>query len=273
MLQLLCSYYLSITTLVLDSLEKRVMSRRQSGLLQITTLMFAGAPILLVASMFLVIGCDQVQDQGQDTTAQVKSSAHDDHGHDDHGHDDHGHDDHGHDDHGHDDHGHGHELPATVEAAIAQLKKVTNQVRTALNDGETGKADSLVHSIGHLIEDLNEKIASADIEQKVKDAATAASEKIFDVYGELDNVLHGAKEEIEKLQFSDFGPTITEATKTLEGLLLEAKEAVVGETPESKKPAPKKEKKDEPSQDATGEPNASGQKPSDSEKPGEKPTE
>ena len=118
------------------------MSRRQSGLLRITTLIFTGAPILLVASMILVIGCDQVQDQGQDTTAQAKSPAHDDHGHDDHGHDDHGHDDDG-----HDDHGHGHELPATVEAAIAQLKKVTDQVRTALNNGETGKADTLVHSI------------------------------------------------------------------------------------------------------------------------------
>ena len=253
MLQPLCSYYLSITTLVLDSLEKFVMSRRQSGLLRITTLIFTGAPILLVASMILVIGCDQVQDQWQDTTAQVKSPAHDDHGHDDHG--------------------HGHELPATVEAAIAQLKKVTDQVRTALNNGETGKADTLVHSIGHLIEDLNEKIASADVEQKVKDAATAASEKIFDAYGELDSVLHGAKEEIEKLQFSDFGPAITKATKTLEGLLLEAKEAVVGETPESKEPAPKKEKKEAPSEDTTGEKNAPEKNQGDAEKPDEKPTE
>ena len=229
------------------------MSRRQSDLLRITTLMFVGAPILLVASMILVIGCDQVQDQGQDTTAQVKSPAHDDHGHDDHG--------------------HGHELPATVEAAIAQLKKVTDQVRTSLKNGDTGKADSLVHSIGHLIEDLNEKIASADVEQKVKDAATAASEKIFDTYGELDSVLHGAKEEIENLKFSDFGPAITKATKTLEGLLLEAKEAVVGEKPESKEPAPKKEKKEEPSEETTGEKNASQKNSGDSEKPGEKPTE
>jgi len=235
--------------------------------------MFAGAPILLVASLILVTGCDQVQNPEADATTQVQSPAHDDHGHDDHGHDehehddhehddhehdDHGHDDHGHDDHGHDDHGHGHELPATVEAAIKQLKKVTNQVRAALKDGETGKADSLVHSIGHLIEDLNEKIASADVEQKVKDAATAASEKIFDAYGELDSVLHGAKEEIENLQFSDFGPAITKATKTLESLLLEAKEAVTGETAEDKKP---KEKE------------AAEQNPADSEKPSEKSAE
>ena len=249
------------------------MSRCQSGLCHIATIMFAGAPILLVASLILVTGCDQVQNPGADATTQVQSPAHDDHGHDDHGHDDHGHDehghdehehdehehdDHGHDDHGHDDHGHGHELPATVEAAIKQLKKVTNQVREALNGGETGKADSLVHSIGHLIEDLNEKIASADVEQKVKDAATAASEKIFDAYGELDSVLHGAKEEIENLQFSDFGPAITKATKTLESLLLEAKEAVTGETAEDKKP---KEKE------------AAEQNPADSEKPSEKSAE
>ena len=229
------------------------MSRCQSGLCHIATIMFAGAPILLVASLILVTGCDQVQNPGADATTQVQSPAHDDHGHDEHEHDDHEHDDHG-----HDDHGHGHELPATVEAAIKQLKKVTNQVRAALKDGETGKADSLVHSIGHLIEDLNEKIASADVEQKVKDAATAASEKIFDAYGELDSVLHGAKEEIENLQFSDFGPAITKATKTLESLLLEAKEAVTGETAEDKKP---KEKE------------AAEQNPADSEKPSEKSAE
>ena len=239
------------------------MSRCQSGLCHIATIMFAGAPILLVASLILVTGCDQVQNPGADATTQVQSPAHDDHGHDDHGHDEHGHDEHGHDehghdDHGHDDHGHGHELPATVEAAIKQLKKVTNQVRAALKDGETGKADSLVHSIGHLIEDLNEKIASADVEQKVKDAATAASEKIFDAYGELDSVLHGAKEEIENLQFSDFGPAINKATKTLESLLLEAKEAVTGETAEGKKPE---------------EEEAAGQNPVDAEKPSEKSAE
>ena len=244
------------------------MSRCQSGLCRIATIMFAGAPVFLVASLILVTGCDQVQNPGADATTQVQSHAHDDHGHDDHahddhghddhGHDDHGHDDHGHDDHGHDDHGHGHELPATVEAAIKQLKKVTNQVRAALKDGETGKADSLVHSIGHLIEDLNEKIASADVEQKVKDAATAASEKIFDAYGELDSVLHGAKEEIENLQFSDFGPAINKATKTLESLLLEAKEAVTGETAEGKKPE---------------EEEAAGQNPVDAEKPSEKSAE
>ena len=237
------------------SLEKFVMSRCQSGLCRIATLIFAYAPLVLFGLIPMMTGCNNVQNQEQLATTPAQSAAHDDHDHDDHDHDhdDHDHDDHDHDvhdDHDHDDHDdhdhddHDHELPATVEAAIAQLKKVTNQVREALKGGETGKADSLVHSIGHLIEDLNEKIASADVEQKVKDAATAASEQIFDVYGELDSVLHGAKEEIENLKFSDFGPAINKATKTLESLLLEAKDAVTG----SKKPAteePKKEEKKE----------------------------
>ena len=71
-------------------------------------------------------------------------------------------------------------------------------------------------------------------------------------------MLHGAKEEIENLQFSDFGPAITKATKTLESLLLEAKEAVTGETAVGKKPKKKE---------------AAEQNPADPEKPGEKPAE
>jgi len=231
----------------LGSLEKFLMSRCQSGLCRIATLIFAYAPLVLFGLIPMMTGCDNVQNQEKLATTPAQSAAHDDHDHDhdDHDHDDHDdhdhddHDDHDHDDHDHDDHDH--ELPATVEAAIAQLKKVTNQVREALKGGETGKADSLVHSIGHLIEDLNEKIASADVEQKVKDAATAASEKIFEAYGEIDSVLHGAEEEIKNIKFSDFGPTINKATATLEGLLLEAKEAVTG----SKKPATEESKKEE----------------------------
>ena len=222
------------------------MSRRQSGLCRIATFIFAYAPVVLFGLIPMLTGCDNVQNQEQVATTPVQSATHDDHEHGDHDdhehddHDDHDHDDH--DDHDHDDHDH--ELPATVEAAIAQLKKVTNQVRQALKGGETGKADGLVHSIGHLIEDLNEKIASADVEQKVKDAATAASEKIFDTYGELDSILHGAKEEIENLKFSDFGPAINKATKTLESLLLEAKDAVTG-SKEPEAAAPKKEEEKE----------------------------
>ena len=71
-------------------------------------------------------------------------------------------------------------------------------------------------------------------------------------------MLHGAKEEVENLQFSDFGPAITKATKTLESLLLEAKEAVTGETAEGKKPK---------------EEDAAGQNPADAEKPSEKSAE
>jgi len=228
------------------------MSRCQSGLCRIATLIFAYAPILMLGLISLVTGCDNVQNQKQVASTPAQTPVHDDH--DEHEHD---HDEHDDDEHDHDEHGHDHDLPATVEAAIAQLKKVTNQVREAINGGETGKADSLVHSIGHLIEDLNEKIASADVEQKVKDAATAASEKIFDAYGEIDSVLHGAEEEIKNIKFSDFGPAINKATKTLESLLLEAKEAVTGP------------KNTEPTKQKTEDKPKAANKDSDEKKPAE----
>ena len=186
--------------------------------------------VLLVGSLILFPGCDTGNKSQTVAKKDVKAPAQtDDHDHD------HDHMDKDHSDETSaqkaDDH-HSHDMPATVEAAIAQLKKITGQVRQALKSGETDKADSLVHSIGHLMEDLNQKIAAAKIDEKVKEAATVASNKIFEAYGEIDEALHAAEDEIKKIDFSSFGPTINKATKSLEALLLEAKDAVSGEKPE-----------------------------------------
>ena len=224
------------------------MPRCTPPLYQSTVSILWSTSLLLIGSLIFTIGCDSNNTEAVTTNA-TKTAAHDDHHKDgDHGHmdDDHSHDEATKKEDEHDHDHHSHELPATVEAAIAQLKDVTNKVRKAINSGETEKADDLVHSIGHLIEDLNAKIAAAKLDEKVKEAATAASDTIFAAYGEIDNALHAAEDEIKKLDFSSFGPTITKATKSLEGLLLEAKEAVTGEKPENKKDAEKKdaEKKD-----------------------------
>ena len=78
------------------------------------------------------------------------------------------------------------------------------------------------------------------------------------MYGEIDSVLHGAEEEIKNIKFSDFGPAINKATKTLESLLLEAKEAVTG----PKNPEPTKQIKEDDSKAA--------EKDSDEKTPAEK---
>ena len=221
------------------------MSRCPTLAKQPSHLFFGSVYALLAGSLILFPGCDTGNKSPVVVKEDAKAPAHtDDHDKSDHDHD------HDHMDEDHSDEksaqkaddGHSHEMPATVEAAIAQLKKVTGQVRQALKSGETDKADSLVHSIGHLMEDLNEKIAAAKIDEKVKDAATAASNKIFEAYGEIDEALHAAEDEIKKIDFGSFGPTINKATKNLEALLLEAKDAVVGEKPkkDDKKAADKK---------------------------------
>jgi len=208
------------------------MSRCPTLAKQPSHLFFGSVYALLAGSLILFPGCDTGNKSPVVVKEDAKAPAHtDDHDKSDHDHD------HMDEDHSDEksaqkaDDGHSHEMPATVEAAIAQLKKVTGQVRQALKSGETDKADSLVHSIGHLMEDLNEKIAAAKIDEKVKDAATAASNKIFEAYGEIDEALHAAEDEIKKIDFGSFGPTINKATKNLEALLLEAKDAVVGEKP------------------------------------------
>ena len=161
--------------------------------------------VLLVGSLILFPGCD-TGDKAQ-TVAQkdVKAPTQtDDHDHD--------HMDKDHSDETSaqkaDDH-HSHEMPATVEAAIAQLKKVTNQVRQALKSGETDKADSLVHSIGHLMEDLNEKIAAAKIDEKYSEEEEEIIKKTLLELGanqeELDALIIQAKQNEEDTnQILDF---------------------------------------------------------------------
>tara|TARA_Y100000385_G_scaffold50590_1_gene47389 strand:- start:1390 stop:2145 length:756 start_codon:yes stop_codon:yes gene_type:complete len=223
------------------------MSRCTTPTHQSTASILWSASLFLIGSLLFFPGCDSGQKQTQVVArSEATKAAHDDNhkdGSHDHTDGDHAHDDADHKEDEHDHDHHSHELPATVEAAIAQLKDVTNKVRKALNSGETDKADDLVHSIGHLMEDLNNKIAAAKLDEKVKEAATAASDTIFEAYGEIDNALHAAEDEIKNLDFSSFGPTITKATKTLEGLLLEAKEAMTGENPQNKKDAEKKDDK------------------------------
>ena len=60
------------------------------------------------------------------------------------------------DDHDHD-HGHDHEMPKTIEEAIASLKQIGVKVEKELTGGSAEKADDLVHSVGHLIEDLHDR--------------------------------------------------------------------------------------------------------------------
>ena len=168
------------------------------------------------------------------------------------------------DDHDHD-HGHDHEMPKTIEEAIASLKQIGVKVEKELTGGSAEKADDLVHSVGHLIEDLHEKIAAAKLGDKAKAAAKAAADEIYEAYDAIDEALHAAEEEVKKFDFKQFAPKIEAATKKLEDMFAKAKQALVSQEskvedkPEmkaEKKPEPKAEKKSEPKAEKKPEPKA-----------------
>lgn len=100
-------------------------------------------------------------------------------------------------------------------------------------------ADDLVHSVGRVIEDLHAKIAAAELDTKAREAATAAADSIFDAYEKLDTALHGAEEEIKKIDFAAYLPTLDSATNTLDDLFQTVEEAVICELKAEKAPAAK----------------------------------
>jgi hypothetical protein len=164
------------------------------------------------------------------------------------------------------DHDHDHEMPKTIEEAIAGLKQIGAKVEKELTGGSAEKADDLVHSVGHLIEDLHEKIAAAKLGEKAKAAAKAAADEIYDAYGAIDEALHAAEEEVKKFDFKQFAPKIEAATKQLEDMFVKAKQTLAGEEQTGKatnadakpamKPEPKTEPKPEPKPEKKAEPKA-----------------
>ena len=235
---------------------------------------------LLIAAGAWIAGCSQPTDSAsqQRPAAGTQTAATHDHADDEHGHDDHGHDEHGHDDHGHDDHGHDDAAsftpPQTIAEALTQLKQLSAKIEEALAEKKTKLADDLVHSAGHLIEDLHEKIASAGLKEKAQAAATAAAEAIFDVYDKLDTALHGAEEELKKIDFSSYAPSLDKATATLETLLLKAEEAVTGtpaEKPAAEKPAAEKPTTEKPTTEKPTTEKPTTEKPASEKPAAEKP--
>ena len=159
------------------------------------------------------------------------------------------HDEHDHDEHDHE-HDHAHDHPAfepakTIAEAIARVKALGADVQKALAAQEMDLADDLVHSVGRVIEDLHAKIAAAELDTKAREAATSAADSIFDAYEKLDTALHGAEEEIKKIDFAAYLPTLDSATNALDDLFQTVEEAVTGEGKAEKAPAAKPDTADQ----------------------------
>ena len=171
------------------------------------------------AWLLLVAACDSPATTDSEVVAvEVDGHSDADHGHD-HGDGDHGHDhnDVSHaDDHDAGDHGHDHDN-MTLASLTTELEALSTEIQTAFGDDTPAEAHDAMHSIAHVIGDL-ETVANRD---KYSDQQTAdimaAAEKLMESFESLDGVLHGG----ESVGFEDVEPKITEAMETLKSIKVE----------------------------------------------------
>jgi hypothetical protein len=97
-----------------------------------------------------------------------------------------------HADHGHD-HGHGHEehkSPDSLAEGVERLAKIAADVKADLAAGATERADTAVHSVGHLLEDLQGLLPKEKLSAAAAATATKALDELYECFDRLDTALH-----------------------------------------------------------------------------------
>ena len=174
------------------------------------------------AWLVLVVACDSPASTDSEVVAVSLDDdpvqADGDHGHD-HADGDHGHDhaDVSHaDDHEAGDHGHDHDN-MTLTSLTTEMEALSTEIQTAFADGTPAEAHDAMHSIAHVIGDL-ETVANRDkyTDQQTADIM-AAAEKLMESFESLDGVLHGGKE----IGFEEVEPQVKEAMEALKSIKVE----------------------------------------------------
>lgn len=98
------------------------------------------------------------------------------------------HDDHDHDDHAHADHAH----PETLAAGVTELAAAVAGLKEKIA-GDRGAADTAVHDIGHLLEDVRGLLPKAGLAAEAQAAAGKALDELEECFGKLDEALHAAE--------------------------------------------------------------------------------
>ncbi|MCM2375050.1 hypothetical protein [Aporhodopirellula aestuarii] len=178
--------------------------------------------ITMLAYTVAMTGCAK-------TAPPVETPAADhDHDHDDDGHD-HEHDDHDHDHDGHD-HDHDHadidvdslmpidapDGPESLSAGIDQLVSMRDTIAKGFADDDVDSIHDQLHSVGGLLEHLEEMTKSSDLPDDAKEQAADAIDSLFDAFGDVDAKLHGDT----GAEYSDVSDKIDSAVKTLSELEL-----------------------------------------------------
>ncbi len=136
-----------------------------------------------------------------DEAAATEESDHDDHDHD-------------HEDHDHGDHDHGdHDEPAleSLAAGLDKLESEFSVIKAAFEKDSPEDAHDELHDIGHLLESLEQWVASDSAANEVDQAAAAPLVKtLFTSFGNLDDTLHGVEGVDIEANLQEISTTITQ---------------------------------------------------------------
>jgi hypothetical protein len=95
-------------------------------------------------------------------------------------------------DHGHE---HGHETqphaPGDWVATVQELTKLQGEIKAAFAAEKGADADSAVHEIGHLLEDLEGMVGKTITDPAAKTEVIQSIQALFEAFGKIDAKLHG----------------------------------------------------------------------------------
>jgi hypothetical protein len=96
---------------------------------------------------------------------------------------------------------------------VAELEAMWGHVKGALQAGERDKADDKVHAVGHLLEDFEGLLAKE--EAAAQEVGKKATQEVFECFDVLDTALHGAEDDLKKIDLDKLGERLEAAIKTL----------------------------------------------------------
>lgn len=109
----------------------------------------------------------------------------------------------------------GHTHPADLSSAVAELKKLTEAIRSAFENETPEEAHDALHEVGHLLEAIPGLAARQNADKPIDvDALKEHVELLFDAFTTLDDTLHGG----EDVEFSEVDQKITSNFQALQEL-------------------------------------------------------
>jgi hypothetical protein len=129
--------------------------------------------------------------------------------------------DHDHDhDHDHEhEHEHAHESrPESFAAAVTQLVAHRDAIRTAIESGKPADAHDPLHEVAELLDSFPDIAAETDLSKEDWEAVKAATDRLFDSFGVVDESFH-KKDGDKKAAYESVADDIEESMEAIESRL------------------------------------------------------